>query len=200
MRNAAALAAFLMAVSCATNRGITVEDEQVLSAVVDQLCRYHSNGYDLLSSLSAVVNPNFTPTNMDVSARQSLLDRNRSAASLPEFNTCEGLRRTDAKEIDNYLENPSWGAMRERWAAFYKRYVDAKGVMTLSLPGYSKSGDVAIVQVSGACNDLCGSGFFWVLRKVAGRWQVDPHRVIQGWTSKAVPWGGLTHDSAEAAT
>ena len=174
------LASLLWLASCATRRENSNQDVEVLSAVAAQLCTHKSNGVELLSSLTASVSREFTPSNLDESARESLFARNRSRTLLPELNICKNLRRTDGGEIDNYLENRSLGGMPERWIAFYKKYVDAEGVTWLSMPGYSTEGDLAIVQVSGACDYLCGSGFFWVLRKTAGQWQVE--RSIQGWT------------------
>jgi hypothetical protein len=80
--------------------------------------------------------------------------------------------------IDNYLA-PGKGGTPERWIAFYDKFPDAEGGMYLSLPGYSKRRDAAIVQVAGACGWLCGSGFFWILRKESDHWQVE--KSVQGW-------------------
>jgi hypothetical protein len=149
--------------------------------VVAQLCKHKSNGAGLLSSLTAPVSRRFVPPNIDESAQESLFARNQSRIQLPELDTCENLSRTDAREIDNYLENRSLGGMPERWMAFYKKYPDVEGITWLSMPGYSADGDQAIVQVSGACNYLCGNGFFWILRKKAEQWQIE--RSIEGWSS-----------------
>ena len=170
----AGLVTLLMATtSCATTRDTIGEDRQVLSAVVARLCNNRSTGYGLLSSRTGTVDADFVPKTFDDSARQSLLSRNSRSRDLPEVNTCEKLWRTDEREIDSYLENSNYGGLPERWIAFYKRFMDAKGVTWLSLPGYSANHDVAVVQVAGACDYLCGSSFFWILKKVSGRWQVD---------------------------
>lgn len=161
----------------------TSDDQQVISAVVNRLCDQKGAGYYFLSSSSATVAPYFTPEGVDESARRSLLDRNNNSEPLPVVDVCDGLKRMDQKEIDSYLETRGKGSLPERWMAFYEKFPDAKGVMYLSLPGYSTQGDIAVVQVSGVCGWLCGGGSFWILQRVSGHWQVDKNKTVQGWTS-----------------
>jgi hypothetical protein len=121
------------------------------------------------------------PTDIDESAQESLFARNQERIQLPKLDTCDNLNRTDAREIDKYLENRSLGGMPERWMAFYKKYPNVESITWLSVPGYSADGNLAIVQVSGACDSLCGNGFFWILRKTTEQWQIE--RSIEGWSS-----------------
>jgi hypothetical protein len=176
---------FLTASSCMVKNDIQRDDTQVLTLVANQLCSQSKQGYYVLSGSSAVVSPTLTPNAFDASARRSLLTRNAQSTSLPFASVCANLKRVNAAEIDHYLERPKNDRPigYDRWSAFYDRFADAQGVMRLSLPGYSVQGDLAIVEVSAACGETCGSGFFWILRKAAGHWKLDLQSSIQGWTS-----------------
>ena len=179
------LAIFLTIASCATRKDIHSYDTQVINAVVNQLCKQMGSGYYVLPLSSTVVDPAFTPRNFENGAIwQSLLDRNQRSVALPEVGDCDGLKVANQDEIDLYLKqkkSPQPGCYR--WCAFYRRFIDAQGIMSLSLPGYSNQGDFAVVQVSAACGQVCGSTSFWVLRRISGRWQLDPSKSVQGPTS-----------------
>jgi hypothetical protein len=185
IRVVVATTTFLTVTSCTTRKDIQDDDVAVVSAVIKQLCHQSTGGFSVLSSSSAVVSPIFAPKALDASTRQSLLNRNASSAPLPEVETCPNLRRVDAQEIDRYLERPKNDRPPgyDRWSAFYGRFLNAQGVVRLSLPGYSEQGEVAVVQVSAACGETCGSGFFWVLHRVSGHWQLDFRNSVQGWVS-----------------
>lgn len=155
-------------------------DRDVVSSVVRQMCKQPTSGYVVLSSATSAVSPTFTPTSIDESARRSLLERNKRSVALPPVDSCSSMRLVDGDEINRYLELSNLD-IHERWVAFYKEFKDASGVMTISLPGYSTEGDLAIVQIAGSCGETCGGGSFWVLRKTSGRWQVDV--VVPGWQS-----------------
>jgi hypothetical protein len=167
--------------SCATSRRVEGNDRQVITTVIQKMCDKKDHGYVVLSSNTGAVNRNFVLDGLDATARESLIDRNQKPTNLPMLEACSGFKFVDGKVVDSYLESPEKGGMPERWMAFYAQFPDAEGVMYLSLPGYSKHGDVAIVQVASACGWLCGSGFFWILRKESDRWQVE--KTIQAWQS-----------------
>lgn len=93
---------------------------------------------------------------------------------------CEGLRRIDAKELNSSLGGSRKEGLPERWAEFYEKHEGLKGVMSLSLPGYSSKYDLAVVQISSACGWLCGGDSFWIAKKVSGKWQVDIDTRIPG--------------------
>lgn len=172
---AVAVLATALAVSCATTV-ISGDDQQVISAVIGRLCEQNkSSGYYVLSSSSESVDPAFTPKGFDESARTSLLKRNRGSEVLPLFRSCDDLRRVDQLQLDADLRRATRDGVLagNQWSAFYAKFPDSKGVIRLSLPDYSDLGDIAIVQVSVTCGDVCGSVFFWVLRRASDRWEVD---------------------------
>jgi hypothetical protein len=166
--------------SCTTGTREYDIDRDVLSSIVRQMCKQQISGYVVLSSTTSVVSPTFTPNGIDESARYSLLERNMTSFALPPIDSCKSMRLVVGGEISRYLEVSTLN-MHERWAAFYRKFTDASGVMTISLPGYSAEGDLAVVQVAASCGETCGGGSFWVLRKISGRWQVDV--VVPGWQS-----------------
>jgi len=61
---------------------------------------------------------------------------------------------------------------RAGWDGFYQAFPGSSGILSLSLPGYSTNGNLAVVQVAYACGPLCGAGFYWVLEYVHGQWVV----------------------------
>lgn len=174
------LAALIVLGACVRATGEYDVDRDVVSYIVRQMCIQKTSGYVVLSSATSTVSPTFTPTNIDESARRSLLERNKKSVALPPVDSCKSMRLVNGDEIDRYLELSKLG-MHERWAAFYEKFIDASGVMAISLPGYSTEGDLAVVQIAGSCGETCGGGSFWVLRKISGRWQVDV--VLPGWQS-----------------
>lgn len=176
------VAALTLMTACMTRTHASNADRDVISAVVRQICKQTMADYIVLSSSTSVVIPVFTPGNMDEPARRSLLERNKVSAALPIVETCEALRLVDRLEIDRYLAASALDS-HDRWAAFYEKFTNAVGVMSLSLPGYSTDGDLAIVQVASACGETCGGGSFWLLRRVSGQWQVEVGKVIPGWQS-----------------
>ena len=155
-------------------------DQDVVSSVVRTMCEQKTSGYVVLSTATSTVSPAFAPTSIDESARRSLLERNEKPSVLPPVDICRSIRLIDGDEINRYFEQSNLD-MHERWTAFYERFADASGAMNISLPGYSTQGDIAVVQIGTSCGETCGGGSFWVLRRIAGRWQVDV--VLPGWQS-----------------
>lgn len=176
------LAVLCVATSCAPHKDPD-DDFQVIAIVVKQLCQQKTHGYYVLSSATSVVDPFVTSRISKEPGQESLMERNKDSAPLPLVESCASLRIVDKAEIDRYMEIPieSRPMGFDAWSAFYAGFKGAQGLLTLSLPGYSTQRDIAIVQVAGACGELCGNGSFWILRKVSGRWQFE--KSVQGWIS-----------------
>lgn len=177
---------FLSVTACSTtqNRLSFNEDKDVIGAVFAQLCNQSKrDGYYFVPLETSIVDPSFAPNDIEISMRQSLIDRNRTHAPLPNVDACDGLRRIDAKELDSYLGDSRKEGVPERWMEFYEKNEGLEGVLSLSLPGYSSQGDLAIVQVSSSCGWLCGGGSFWLVKKASGKWRVDTSKKIPGWQS-----------------
>ena len=64
---------------------------------------------------------------------------------------------------------------------FTDAFPDADELLKLSMPGYSTSGNIAVVQMTVDCGGLCAHAEYVVLRKVGEQWQVVHRKVI--WTS-----------------
>jgi hypothetical protein len=58
------------------------------------------------------------------------------------------------------------------WRAFAAMFPNAVGTVSLSPPGYSRSGDQAVVYVEHGCGSLCGEGRIVWLRRTDGRWRI----------------------------
>ena len=177
-----AILSALFVISCSTFRGPNIDDQEIMSLALREICNNGEPGLFVLSSATTGVNPVFVPQDVDQTTRQSLVQRSRTVGDLPVADACtEKFIILSAKEMDGYFKGPGKGGLQERWSAFYERYPNVNGIMSFSLPGYSARGDAALLQVSGLCGPLCGNGSFWIFRKEFGRWQLE--KVIQGWTS-----------------
>ncbi|MGC2420612.1 MAG: hypothetical protein WA405_03070 [Candidatus Acidiferrales bacterium] len=58
------------------------------------------------------------------------------------------------------------------WQAFYKEYPHASGLTALSAIGFNKARDKALVYIANSCDNLCGGGYFVLLVKKEGKWEV----------------------------
>jgi hypothetical protein len=61
---------------------------------------------------------------------------------------------------------------RRGWEAFYKKFPNAAGVWSFSLPGYNAQHTEALLSLSHSCGELCGTGHLYLLRKENGIWAV----------------------------
>jgi metallo-beta-lactamase class B len=67
------------------------------------------------------------------------------------------------------------------WRAFRSRYPNASGYVRLSQISYSPDRNRALVYIEEACNSLCGSGDFVLLRRTPAGWRIA--QVINVWVS-----------------
>lgn len=177
---------FLVAVplfiaACASVNINSSEDREVLSAVIQNLCDKAGPGYSVLSTSTVAVDPSFVDDGLDRESVRSLLRRNKTSGPLPPLDLCPKLKGASQSEIDVSMNVRQPDGSTIGWPGFYKAFPGATGAMYLTLPGYSKHGDLAVVQVAGACNDLCGGGSYWILRKIDGKWLLD--KTVPGWVS-----------------
>jgi hypothetical protein len=63
------------------------------------------------------------------------------------------------------------------WEAFYKMFPGALGTLSLSVVGYSRSGDRAVLIVNRGCHSQCGDEHIVTLRREAGQWHVAGMRL-----------------------
>jgi hypothetical protein len=67
------------------------------------------------------------------------------------------------------------------WSKFKKHYPRASGFTVMSAIGFNGAHDQALLYVGTSCGDLCGSGYFVLLTKKDGQWQVE--KVANIWVS-----------------
>lgn len=175
------IAAPLFISACASVNTSSSEDQVVLSAVIQKLCATAGSGYSVLSTSTVAVDPSFVNDDLDRDAVRSLLNRNKTSGTLPPLDLCPKLKGASQSEIDVSMSARQPDGSTIGWPGFYKAFSGATGAMYLTLPGYSKRGDLAVVQVAGVCNDLCGGGSYWILRKIGGVWVLD--KTVPGWVS-----------------
>lgn len=58
------------------------------------------------------------------------------------------------------------------WEEFYRKFPNTGGFWSFSSPGYNQQHTEALLYVSHACGDLCGTGHLYLLRKEDGKWIV----------------------------
>jgi hypothetical protein len=171
----------IMVAGCSNHVRMETWDDQVLSVVLTEMCSHKATEYSFVSASTSLAFGSMVPQNIEATARASLLARNESASGLRVFPPCNTLRILKRSESDEYFGTHR--EIHEQWMAFYARFPDASGIMTLSLPGYSADGCSAVVQVAGTCGATCGGGAYWILHRIDGRWRLKPGDVIQGWIS-----------------
>jgi hypothetical protein len=74
-----------------------------------------------------------------------------------------------------------FGENQSGWEIFYERYPQAPGITTLSRVGFNNSLDQALVYIGTQSNWLAGSGYYILLKKVDGAWNIDQR--VMTWIS-----------------
>ena len=153
------------------NDAMVNTDRQVLVAVTTDLCAHTKVGYQVLAMSAS---SGYVPIAFDGVNAAGLKDSVRRSANLPALPTgigCSRLRPASNAMIAKTFDES--GKIPPDWSDFYAAFPGAKGLIRLSLPGYSADATVAVVLVSGSCNNLCGSGSAWELRRTSGdTWHV----------------------------
>ncbi|MET3654597.1 hypothetical protein ABIC75_004345 [Dyella japonica] len=158
------------------NQPFQNEDLAVLRASLDSQCQA-PDGYVLLSSTTAAPREGDDLGEADESgAFADLKSRNGSTTSLPEDLACKGARLHRAQEIRRFFDqNPTSGSelsLDEAWKKLFEAFPGATGWTSVSLPGYSPDGGIAIVYVAHHCGALCGQGEYVYLRHAKNQWKV----------------------------
>ena len=161
------------------------EDVTVLRAALISLCQA-KNGYVVLSSTTAAPRPADDMGDADQSGAYSDLERrNGAAVLLPKGLACKGAKLISEQEIQRFFDHGSNSANKvsldEAWKKFYKSFPGASGWTSVSIPGYSSDGEIAVVYVAHYCGTLCGGGSYVYLRRIKGEWKVLVD--FPGWVS-----------------
>ena len=152
------------------------EDAAVLRAALNSQCQ-SKEGYVLLSSTTVAPREDDDMGEVDESgAFADLKRRNGSSISLPESLACKGARLHREQEIRRFFDQDSMPAgkapLDEGWKKLFEAFPGATGWTSVSLPGYSPDGDVAVVYVAHHCGSLCGQGMYVYLHRTDDQWKV----------------------------
>jgi hypothetical protein len=163
----------------------TADDADIYSAVIHGTLLKEENGQSrvvLFAQTSAGYPPGMAAsTSFGAKARKELLD-SAAAETKSDFDAraklhCEVTKSIEpqgriifvtAKEVEPLFATHSGG-----WDAFQKKYPDAVGFTIVSAIGFSTSHDQALVYLGNSCGILCGSGYFVLLQKKDGKWEVQ---------------------------
>lgn len=100
--------------------------------------------------------------------------RNQAAVKL----SARGFETKGTVELLSRKSLPSTAGDPEvYWREFYRRYPRARGIISLSQPGYDKSGRYALIYFRTGCGSLCGEAGYALFRRFNGSW-VMLRRVI----------------------
>ena len=117
---------------------------------------------------------------METSA--SFLARNAQSQSLrPEMSLGAPYVLLTDLELHQLFDSPSAAGLEDGWRAFYDRYPDAHGIITLSRVGFNAAGDQALVYIGNQYAGLGGEGIYFLLNRVGTAWVVDQQ--AQTWIS-----------------
>ena len=77
--------------------------------------------------------------------------------------------------------NKIFGQNQSGWEIFYNRYPQAPGITTLSRVGFNSTFDQALVYIGTQSNWLAGAGYYVLLKKINGIWNIDQQ--VMTWIS-----------------
>lgn len=62
---------------------------------------------------------------------------------------------------------------QDGWRSFHERYPTAPGIIAVSVPGFNRGHDRALLYLQMSCGQICGGGSLFFLRKDSGQWKVN---------------------------
>ena len=157
------------------------EDDAVLSAVLRKACSNSGQKVVLSSTPADPADDSVERTGLYLEARAAMLRRSPKYFGESEHvqgdsirlpNNCPGLMLASDAEIDSALSGEIRGPTYQDWGSFKARFPGATAVLRVSLPGYSRDGNYAVVYSSASCGRLCGSGFSITLRRTRDGWVI----------------------------
>jgi hypothetical protein len=83
--------------------------------------------------------------------------------------------------LSQTARNQIFSQNQSGWDIFYGRYPQAPGITTFSKVGFDANLDQALVYLGTQSNWLAGAGYYLLLKKVNGTWQIDQQVMI--WVS-----------------
>jgi len=163
-------------------------DVAVLNAALSRYCGSSGNAFYVLSSTAASDHPDdanlkgpYADAMLDMYERSPAYYGSTHATKpylVPQAVACNGLKLASEEVIITAFENHNFDSSSKPeyrtagWEGFYGSFPGSKGLVGVSLPGYSKNADHATVYIRSNCGRLCGSGFTICLQYSDGKWKV----------------------------
>ena len=157
---------------------ISPTDRQVLSAVIAPLCHPKDASFKVLSRKPYVPDDSFQGLDPDVFAQ--MRHSSKFTQQLPVDLGCDGVHMESERLIQvAFQRKPSHPieSYKIPWGGFYETFPGTSGLMYVSMPGYSATGDSAMVYVHEGCGGFCGAGRLLTLRRIGGKWYVVSSRI-----------------------
>jgi hypothetical protein len=173
-----------------TQAVIDPDDVVVLRAALNPACKNPKSGLSLLRSEAEGPLPSSSSQNepdLDHEAFISLGERATHLSLLPSELICSKLKRVSISEVEaasktQPSEKRKSGAFHDPcFAPVQKRFPGVSSVISLSLPGYNNSHDIAVVYLTNWCGCLCAGGWYVQLRRHGSDWVID--KQINVWVS-----------------
>jgi len=162
----------------------TEEDTAIIRVVVADDCLLIPPAYYVFASDPLPIN-DLASRGLSRSdpAVENLLERARQPNKNIPIPKCPGIRGATEREIRTTFEtkSPVTDTANPGWEGFYSHFNGAKGVIRVSLPGYSSDHKRAVIVVSGYRGLLAGAGALLELRKIGSEWRVTKRESL--WVS-----------------
>ena len=174
MRITVLTAVVLVAVSAIAAGDSSDDDAAVLKAVLARDCE---GQYLLVEAESA------RPFGSDSriirriprSTRESFKSRNQVSQHLPLRDVCLGASVVSRLEVEAAFKPPedsrAWD-LDSGWRTLFQSFPGSTSLVSMSFPGYSNDGDVAVVYLSIGRGSLAGNGSLVVLKRKHRQWLV----------------------------
>ena len=96
----------------------------------------------------------------------------RSAENIPlkaeSFDLSKPVKLLSESEVNSFFNSTDTNG----WDSFYTQYPDSQGLLTLSRVGFDKNQEQALVYYGNMSHWLAGAGFYVLLVKTNGEWQI----------------------------
>lgn len=115
----------------------------------------------------------------DTEALEDFIQANQNPKPLDRsFAQRLGVNLLSEEEVSQLFRS---GSLADGWKAFYEKYPNALGIVSVSNIGYNRAGNQAFVMVGRTSGPLNGYGEYLYLEKVKGAWQVK--KSLMAWIS-----------------
>ena len=154
---------------------LTDRDSAVLSAaILEWVCGSRVPGIKLVEDETSPFYFDTMLEGFDKDIVHNLQERGAVPGHIPDVR-CPGVQVQPAERIEaaSQQKPPKRGETSDPdFASLRRSFPGASSVTTLTLPGYSTSGDLAFVIVDTVCPGLCGSDVLLMLKLVRGKWSL----------------------------